>query len=125
MDMNVTLNDSINSNISGIIPVSSRITWDKVLLGVFLFGNMVVTFVGNVLVLMAVYMEKSLQTAFNFFVVNLAITDVTVAVTAMSFYATGKYRIVSLSLLSYPTFLISFLLQPFLSYFLHGSHLLE
>jgi hypothetical protein len=41
-----------------------------------------------VFVLIAVKMNKKLQTTFNYYIVNLAITDVAVAVTAMSFMAT-------------------------------------
>jgi hypothetical protein len=47
-----------------------------------------VTIIGNVFVLIAVKMNKKLQTTFNYYIVNLAITDVAVAVTAMSFMAT-------------------------------------
>ncbi|GFR77872.1 muscarinic acetylcholine receptor [Elysia marginata] len=59
-----------------------------VLKGIILYIIVLITLVGNLFVLLAVYMEKSLQTAFNFFIVNLAITDTCVAATAMSFYAT-------------------------------------
>lgn len=46
------------------------------------------TILGNILVLVAVKREKQLQTKFNIYVVNLAVTDLTVAATAMSFYTT-------------------------------------
>lgn len=46
----------------------------------------VFTILGNILVLVAVKREKQLQTKFNIYVVNLAVTDLTVAATAMSFY---------------------------------------
>ena len=61
-----------------------------ILTGIVLYILVLITLVGNIFVLLAVYIEKSLQTAFNFFIVNLAITDTCVAATAMSFYATGN-----------------------------------
>jgi hypothetical protein len=44
------------------------------------------TVTGNVMVLLAIKRESSLQTLFNYYIVNLAVTDLGVAVTAMSFY---------------------------------------
>ena len=47
----------------------------------------VVTVVGNVLVLVVVLKNRRLQTVFNAFIVNLAVTDMAVAVTSMGFFA--------------------------------------
>ena len=69
---------------------SSNESPSAILTGIVLYILVLITLVGNIFVLVAVYMEKSLQTAFNFFIVNLAITDTCVAATAMSFYATGE-----------------------------------
>ncbi|XP_061175915.1 alpha-2B adrenergic receptor-like [Saccostrea echinata] len=64
----------------------TNVHWSKIVLGVFLYLIVLVTIFGNILVLVAVKSNKRLQTVFNFYVVNLALTDVSVAVTAMSFY---------------------------------------
>lgn len=84
---NVSLNGTL-SEPSGDIPDKDKITWDKILVGVILYAIILVTIFGNILVLVAVKVEKKLQTTFNYYIVNLAITDVAVAVTAMSFQAT-------------------------------------
>ena len=65
-----------------------RISWNKIIIAFVLFLIIVVTIVGNILVLVAVKVDKRLQTTFNYYIVNLAITDVAVAVTAMTFQAT-------------------------------------
>ena len=53
-----------------------------------MYAIVLVTVAGNILVLIAVKVNKRLQTNFNYYIVNLAITDVAVAITAMSFKAT-------------------------------------
>jgi hypothetical protein len=50
----------------------------------------VLTIFGNILVLYAIKREKQLQTKFNIYIANLAITDLTVAITAMTFYTTDN-----------------------------------
>ncbi|ESP02351.1 hypothetical protein LOTGIDRAFT_54386, partial [Lottia gigantea] len=57
-----------------------------ILLGFGLYCVVFITIAGNVLVLIAFYKEKKLRTVFNLYIVNLAITDIGVAATAMSFY---------------------------------------
>ena len=69
---------------------SPQITWANILTGIVLYTIVVVTICGNLLVLVAVAMNKNLQTTFNYYVVNLAITDLAVAVTAMSFHTTDN-----------------------------------
>nr|KAG5708714.1 hypothetical protein BaRGS_034931 [Batillaria attramentaria] len=54
----------------------------RIVLGMALFLIVLVTVVGNALVLAAVAREKRLQTAFNVFIVNLALTDVSVGLVA-------------------------------------------
>jgi hypothetical protein len=77
------------SNTSGrFISTKVIITWNKILVALILYAITFVTIFGNVLVLIAVKINKKLQTTFNYYIVNLAITDVAVAVTAMSFMAT-------------------------------------
>lgn len=61
-------------------------TWGRILLGVGLYSIVGITVFGNLLVLLAVYKQKRLRTLFNYYLVNLAVTDVAVAITAMSFY---------------------------------------
>lgn len=77
-----------SNNTSSEGPPHTGITWDKVIVAFVLYTITLVTIIGNVMVLIAVKIEKKLQTIFNYYVVNLAITDVAVAVTAMSFMAT-------------------------------------
>jgi hypothetical protein len=77
-----------NNTRSLLFSSNDAITWDKILVAIVLYVITVVTIFGNVLVLIAVKMNKKLQTTFNYYIVNLAITDVAVAVTAMSFMAT-------------------------------------
>ncbi|XP_060586240.1 muscarinic acetylcholine receptor M5-like [Ruditapes philippinarum] len=68
--------------------IDVNISWNKVVVGIVLYGIVIATIFGNTLVLIAVKIDRKLQTSFNYFIVNLAITDVAVAVTAMSFQAT-------------------------------------
>ena len=65
-------------------------TWINILTGIVLYTIVLVTIFGNVLVLVAVGINKNLQTTFNYYVVNLAITDLAVAVMAMSFHTTDN-----------------------------------
>ncbi|XP_060577748.1 muscarinic acetylcholine receptor M2-like, partial [Ruditapes philippinarum] len=82
------MSSGLNFTNSSLISTGSRITWDKALVALLLYAITLVTIIGNVFVLIAVKMNKKLQTTFNYYIVNLAITDVAVAVTAMSFMAT-------------------------------------
>ncbi|KAL1138337.1 hypothetical protein AAG570_008401 [Ranatra chinensis] len=56
------------------------------------------TLFGNVLVILAVYRERSLQSATNYFIVSLALADLLVAVVVMPF---AVYVLVSRSTLYY------------------------
>lgn len=58
----------------------------KIFLGLFLGSSTIITLVGNLVVLIAFFKTKKLRTTFTFYLINLAITDVAVALTAMSFY---------------------------------------
>ncbi|CAD5120009.1 DgyrCDS8592 [Dimorphilus gyrociliatus] len=57
-----------------------------VVLGLFLSCTTIITLWGNLVVLIAFFMTKKLRTTFTFYLINLAITDAAVALTAMSFY---------------------------------------
>ena len=69
---------------------ASELSWTSILKAIILYTIVVVTISGNILVLVAVYINKKLQTTFNCYVVNLAVTDLAVAVTAMSFHTTDS-----------------------------------
>ncbi|XP_037081037.1 muscarinic acetylcholine receptor M1-like [Pollicipes pollicipes] len=59
----------------------------KALLFVFQLLVMLETIFGNLLVVLSVKMEKKLQTPFNYYIVNLAITDMNVGISVMSLFA--------------------------------------
>lgn len=71
----------------GDVTTSGIGPWKTIVLGIVLVLLITVTLLGNILVLVAVKREKVLQTPFNYYIVNLAITDIAVAMTAMSFFA--------------------------------------
>ena len=58
----------------------------RIILCSFLFAIVIMTIAGNVVVLLAFCIEKRLRNTFTYFIFNLAVTDVLVAVTAMFFY---------------------------------------
>lgn len=66
--------------------VDKSLTPGRIIIGTFLVLITSFTVFGNILVLVAVKREKQLQTKFNTYIVNLAVTDLTVALSAMSFY---------------------------------------
>ena len=82
-----------NSNISADDTEAEIYNWEVLgLLPIMLFGIM-----GNILVCMAVSMEKRLQSVTNYFLLSLAITDLLVSVIVMPFSIVhqffGKYGI--------------------------------
>ena len=79
-DVNIPI--SIPSSIPdpGINDIPSTNYWSFALIFFPLF-----TIFGNVLVVVSVYREKSLHTVTNYFVVSLAISDITVAAVVMPF----------------------------------------
>ena len=74
-------NDTTASDV-GTAPIPTV----RILVCLGLFVIVLVTIVGNIIVIVAFVIEKKLRTPFTFYILNLAITDVSVAVTAMSFY---------------------------------------
>ncbi|KAK3860850.1 hypothetical protein Pcinc_033122 [Petrolisthes cinctipes] len=61
-------------------------SFSRALLFIFQLVIMVETVLGNLMVILAVKMEKKLQTPFNYFIVNLAFTDMNVGLSVMSFF---------------------------------------
>lgn len=58
----------------------------KVVMFVVQFVIMVETVIGNLMVILSVKMEKRLQTPFNYYIVNLAFTDMNVGLSVMSLF---------------------------------------
>ena len=58
----------------------------RILICLVLFVIIVVTIIGNVIVIAAFVVEKKLRTTFTVYILNLAVAAVCVAVTAMTFY---------------------------------------
>jgi hypothetical protein len=72
--------------LSSLIPQSVTIETNSVNYWAFaLIVFPIFTIFGNVLVVVSVYREKSLHTVTNYFVVSLAISDITVAAVVMPF----------------------------------------
>ncbi|XP_060066250.1 beta-2 adrenergic receptor-like [Ylistrum balloti] len=91
LPFNLTYNETFNltSNESDVIQNDQAwLMWRSVGMGIIMYAAVFLTICGNILVLIAVARNKRLQTVFNIYVINLAVTDLLVAVTAMSFYTT-------------------------------------
>lgn len=71
----------------GFVPTGFRSTPQKIVLSIVLTVLDATTICGNLLVFAAFYRVPKLRAqAFNYYIFNLAITDLSVAVTAMTFY---------------------------------------
>ena len=68
--------------------VFTPIVWSASKAGSFLASLLIMigTVFGNALVLLSVYFEKKLQTPFNFYLVNLALTDLNVGLSVMTMF---------------------------------------
>lgn len=85
---NVSPNDSANSSEVGEginVPMESRAlgTVQKNWLALLILLAIVVTVTGNILVIMAVSLERKLQNATNYFLMSLAITDMLLGLLVM------------------------------------------
>ncbi|XP_054260647.1 dopamine D2-like receptor [Macrosteles quadrilineatus] len=78
LDLNYSF--SPNASNSTVTPHAAR-NYFALLLLVFPF----LTLFGNVLVILAVFRERSLQTATNYYIISLALADLLVAVVVMPF----------------------------------------
>ncbi|KAG0728187.1 Alpha-1D adrenergic receptor [Chionoecetes opilio] len=77
-----------NTTTSEAVGSRGGIEWStfKVVMFVVQFVIMVETVIGNLMVILAVRMEKKLQTPFNYYIVNLAFTDMNVGLSVMSLF---------------------------------------
>ena len=82
------MNNTISNSTANIH--NQQLGTKNILVGIVLYTIVLVTILGNALVLVAVFVNKKLQTTFNFYVVNLAVTDLAVAVTGMTFHTTDN-----------------------------------
>ena len=62
------------------IPIS------RIIVCTLLFATIIITVIGNIMVIISPKFEKKLLSTFVYFVINLAVTDLAVALTAMWFY---------------------------------------
>ncbi|XP_041981592.1 dopamine D2-like receptor [Aricia agestis] len=88
---NCTFNGTFNVSCFGRGDVPPQYNFWALLLLIFPFF----TLFGNVLVIMSVVRERTLQTVTNYFIVSLALADLLVAVVVMPF---GVYYLVSLEI---------------------------
>ncbi|XP_045104378.1 5-hydroxytryptamine receptor 1-like [Portunus trituberculatus] len=84
-------NETVNDTAGAEAREASRgsgIQWStfKVVMFVVQFVIMVETVFGNLMVILSVKMEKKLQTPFNYYIVNLAFTDMNVGISVMSLF---------------------------------------
>lgn len=92
---NGSCNESTNAS---CMDVSSTIEFEeseKVFWALLLIPLPLVAVVGNILVILSIYKEKSLQTATNYFIVSLAFADLLVAAVVMPF---AVYVLVSIKM---------------------------
>ena len=58
-------------------------SWRILLLGIIMCIVVIATIIGNVVVLLAFFFEKKIRTTFSIYIINLAIVDLLVALTAI------------------------------------------
>ena len=80
------INTSVLSNISS--SSSNSTPTSRIIIFIFLEACVLVTFFGNLIVLVAFGKDRKLTAnTFSYYIINLAVTDFLVAATAMSFYS--------------------------------------
>ena len=81
----LSTNDSEHSE-SEWVPPNFDPSGANILMAVVLTALVLVTLFGNLIVLVAFLVDTKLRQPFNLFIMNLAVTDFLVAITAMPFY---------------------------------------
>lgn len=81
---NASCNDSINESCMDLTSTTELET-EKVFWALLLLPLPFVAVIGNILVILSIYKEKSLQTATNYYIVSLAFADLLVAAVVMPF----------------------------------------
>lgn len=82
-----TSNQTTETNIAGEWRAPEFVLSAKtIILAIVLLSIVVVSIFGNLLVLLSFFIERRLLQPFNLFILNLAVTDFLVAITAMTFY---------------------------------------
>ena len=85
--INATASDAGGGGDAGDDDDDAReLKWTRIALCAVLFAVIAVTIVGNLVVLVAPFYERRLRNTLIYFIMNLAATDLLVAVMAMSFY---------------------------------------
>ena len=80
------INSSITADITS--PSTDTGSLSRILIFVFLEACVLMTFLGNLIVLVAFAKDPKLTAnTFSYYIINLAVTDILVASTAMSFYS--------------------------------------
>ena len=94
-DNQTVLNTTLQTENFGNMGIDANNTWTpplfdvtpaSVLIAIVLTVLVVVTICGNLIVLLAFLVDQKLRQPFNLFILNLAVTDFFVAITAMPFY---------------------------------------
>ena len=82
------LTAELPTSVTDTEPTKAPVSISNIVLCTFLFIIVIVTIVGNVVVILAFAVDKKLtsQNIFNYYIINLAVTDLAVGATAMSFY---------------------------------------
>lgn len=81
-------NNNSGVNVSSHFVYYAPVIWSGPKIGIFLASLliMIVTVIGNLLVILSVLLEKKLQTPFNYYLVNLALTDLNVGLSVMTLF---------------------------------------
>lgn len=85
MSFNDTENDTYSSYGIGLSFYDEKITYEetlliKVILSVFLGTSMIISLIGNVCICAVIARNKTMRTPTNFYLLNLAITDLTITI---------------------------------------------
>ena len=115
IDFDRTFNDfdSLNLTFTNGTCSDSDVKYNFWALSLIVFP--LLTLFGNVLVILSVARERSLQTATNYFIVSLAVADLLVAVVVMPF---GVYYLVCILLNKYEIFKFNLLSEMSIKFYL-------